>query len=844
MQFLQRHYKKRCITRKPSTFSRLTKEETVIALIAGEYLDVRNSTTLAMTSYSVSDTIRRCAIVKKLAFNLPSGSAADIQAGRAVSSYVATRILSAAKTFAKILSLEVSGTHVCNAHFDLTGSCQIKDWCIGIHSEEKRNRIRSSNMAFANRFFQGLQSISIKNVRLGFDDKLLAWIMSLTRSGHQDNLEELSLIHCPCVHLDISDRGTVDESLVFPKSLYSIRLDGCGILSTEAITYYFQDKCPQLSHLSILRTPAFLKWLKEGPLTFSRSLLSLEIVQNMLKSTALLQEGLSKHSRSMRCFISLLKVIEDAQGETNDLLKQVETHLMSDSSPAVFTHETIKDAINRDKDAYPTQNLMAKGVNMLRRVYGEICTTVIECVCQVAGPWNSTHNEFAFKDLSKSAAISETDFVHLIKLSFQLHKTKISSIAAFFAERCTMFSDPNSRFRQLLSTYANRSFGHGAHDCWKVETLMPFNSLRLNRLLLESLREPGLNSDTISEFQYDASSPEALVALMNIALSADGGGGCVPECQLLLSTAAVLPTCSTETLEFLLRLGMNPNNRWGDTNWFTPLMGAAQSGSSAKTLSLLKYGSNPKLECHNGSTALHFAIPSTSKSSARTVRLLGTSLGPEYIRSYRERLTGYTVLHRTALEAERLSVFKAVMSFNGIEDIVNVHCREDGHSALQFACVESSDAHVRVRLLLAAGASVDLRDTKNGDTALLFCCRNFWLLNRNALVLRVLLEYGADRDARSRSSPETNTDESSTFGESALDLLYKNVHNEHIQAAADKTFISDVRKRATKLLTEYESPSMYTKRRRLGAFSRRKSKSGRLASTIPSNTYNTVNYKS
>lgn len=813
MQAIQQHSEKRCLASYSKTFSRLANEETIIVLLSGEYLDVRDSTRLAMASRSISDTIRRCAMISKLTIKLPSKRSHECESDYAASSYVANRILSAAKTFARVERLEVSGSHSCNAYFDLTKPCQIREWCVGIHSEEAQNDIRASNMEVAKRFFQSLKSIQIEDVRKGFDDNLLAWMISLTRHDNsdlmqqQDCLEELSLIHCPCVHLDTPDNQAICKSLIFPNSLRSVRLDGCGIPSIGAIAHHFLDKCPRLSHLSILRTPAFLQWLKEGPLVFSRGLLSLAVVQNMLRSTLMLQEGFSKHSRSMKWFFSLLNVMENAQKEMNNLMNQIQRHLRVESNPPCFTLDGVKDALNRDKESHSAEKLMPKGINILQTAYCRICVTVIKYICETEYQLKNLYEEMVAKVLLTSSVISETDFVQFLNLFLKSPRGKISSIAAFFSERSDIFCGSSSRFRQLLSIYVRGGFGPLLF--WQEIFPTPFNSLSLNRALVSSLRV----SSPSSKIQDKIDCQEATVALTNIAFCAEGGSGCVPESQLLLSTAAVLPTCSAGTLEYLLRLGTNPNNRWGDANWFTPLMGAAQSGSSAKTLLLLEHGCDPQLECHNGSTALHFAIPSTSKYSSRTVRLLGMALGSKYISSYREGETGYTVLHRTALEAERLSVFKAVLSFKGIKDIVNVRCRWNGQSALQFACVESPDAHARVRMLLAAGASVDLRD-KNGDTALLFCCRYFWLLNRNALVLRVLLEYGADRDARSRSTHETDKGERSTLSKSALDLL---LHGNQKFDDHDKLFIFDVRKRATKLLTEYESPAMYTKRRRLGA---------------------------
>lgn len=319
------------------------------------------------------------------------------------------------------------------------------------------------------------------------------------------------------------------------------------------------------------------------------------------------------------------------------------------------------------------------------------------------------------------------------------------------------------------------------------------------------------------------------MALMNVAVAAPGGGGSGPECQLLLSTAAVLDGCRPDTLGGLLRGGGScPNGRWGDMNWFTPLMGAAQAGNPAKAAQLLRHGSDPRRECHNGSTAMHFAIASTSHSAARTIRVLASALGPEYVEAYRERETGFTLLHRAALEAETLSVFKAVVGLPGMASAVDTRSRRFGHTALQFACVESSDAPVRVRLLLAAGASVNRRDDVHGDTALLFACRHYERLNRSAAVLRVLLDYGADRDLRSRGKDGEG-------GATALAYLqlggvHKGLRSGLSQlttegSGADPEFLVAVRRSATKLLVEYESPAMAAARRRRGASPRRRKRS-------------------
>ena len=143
-------------------------------------------------------------------------------------------------------------------------------------------------------------------------------------------------------------------------------------------------------------------------------------------------------------------------------------------------------------------------------------------------------------------------------------------------------------------------------------------------------------------------------------------------------------------------------------------MGAAQAGNPSKISLLLQRGWDPRSECHNGSTAMHFAIASTSKYAARTVRVLAKSLGPEYIRTYRERESGFTLLHRAALEAETLSVFKAIVGLKGIDSVVNVRCRK----YISSLPVLSPQMRVRVRLLLAAGAEVNMRDTVHGHS----CC--------------------------------------------------------------------------------------------------------------------------
>ena len=185
-------------------------------------------------------------------------------------------------------------------------------------------------------------------------------------------------------------------------------------------------------------------------------------------------------------------------------------------------------------------------------------------------------------------------------------------------------------------------------------------------------------------------------------------------------------------------------------------------------------------------------------------------------------------MHRAALEAETLSVFKAVVGLPGMASAVDTRSRRFGHTALQFACVESSDAPVRVRLLLAAGASVNRRDDVHGDTALLFACRHYERLNRSAAVLRVLLDYGADRDLRSRGKDGEG-------GATALAYLqlggvHKGLRSGLSQlttegSGADPEFLVAVRRSATKLLVEYESPAMAAARRRRGASPRRRKRS-------------------
>lgn len=67
-----------------------------------------------------------------------------------------------------------------------------------------------------------------------------------------------------------------------------------------------------------------------------------------------------------------------------------------------------------------------------------------------------------------------------------------------------------------------------------------------------------------------------------------------------------------------------------------------------------------------------------------------------------------------------------------------------GNTPLLYAAMESEDANnlIIIKLLLDAGANIDARDPKNGNTAL-----HFAVINRSPSIVEILLSYGANYGA-------------------------------------------------------------------------------------------------
>lgn len=256
--------------------------------------------------------------------------------------------------------------------------------------------------------------------------------------------------------------------------------------------------------------------------------------------------------------------------------------------------------------------------------------------------------------------------------------------------------------------------------------------------------------------------------------------------------------------------------RWGDYNWFTPLFGACQSSSLAKVKILLdrcqqSNNSFAKGACHNGMSAIHFALASQHPTAASIVTCLSAHLDHRYLSEYREEKTGYTLLHRAAQEAS-LSSFRRVLSSFNVPP--NVRGSLDGKTALHVAISPevdrgSTEMTLVVKMLLRYGVDCELRESIYGDTALLHAVRVFadggaWSCKVEEVsssvrsgqphgMLASLLDHGADREVVSLVD-----------GSTALDLV-KKISNERI------------RRKGWKVLQEYESMKEYQRKKRGGS---------------------------
>jgi len=108
-------------------------------------------------------------------------------------------------------------------------------------------------------------------------------------------------------------------------------------------------------------------------------------------------------------------------------------------------------------------------------------------------------------------------------------------------------------------------------------------------------------------------------------------------------------TCTTTTLmhfHFSWFFG-SFCNLFGFSFWsFASRLGTLNRCSLPQVRLLLDKGADPFAVCHNGQSAIHFAMASQKTDAPRVVELLMHELGAEYVTHYREPITGYTLLHR------------------------------------------------------------------------------------------------------------------------------------------------------------------------------------------------------
>ena len=354
-----------------------------------------------MASFAVSDTIYRCAVRNTLAFELQPVPLTDADGSDWNPEYplVVTRILSAAKTFASVLNLEIFGGCSSSSHFDMPSLGSIERWCAYAHCQSKRGFAREANMGFARSFFRSQRSIVIRDIRVSFDDRTLGLILHLAdpevpcarkESGNRaaapadgPRLEELVLEHCPSICLNIglfatandhipapdaSDGSSMSSTLVisFPSSLKKISLDGCGVNSLSVIKELMVDRCPRLSNLSILRTPAFVKWMESGVLKASLNHWhNLTMLRTCLRQgeERLLEEMLDDHSHALFLFQHSLGVMKIQQKEMSALLEHLHAHLMRISAPK--SSSKVKPSCMKMSTCDITKSMVTQGVSIL-----------------------------------------------------------------------------------------------------------------------------------------------------------------------------------------------------------------------------------------------------------------------------------------------------------------------------------------------------------------------------------------------------------------------------------------------------------------------------------------------
>ena len=279
------------------------------------------------------------------------------------------------------------------------------------HTVSQERLAREASIGFADPF-RSLRSIVIRDIRVSFDDRTLGLILHLAdpevpcarkESGNRaaapadgPRLEELVLEHCPSICLNIglfatandhipasdtSDGSSMSSTLVisFPSSLKKISLDGCGVNSLSVIKELMVDRCPRLSNLSILRTPAFVKWMESGVLKASLNHWhNLTMLRTCLRQgeERLLEEMLDDHSHALFLFQHSLGVMKIQQKEMSALLEHLHAHLMRISAPK--SSSEIEAVLHREMSTCDiTKSMVTQGVSILRRVYCALTSCVL-----------------------------------------------------------------------------------------------------------------------------------------------------------------------------------------------------------------------------------------------------------------------------------------------------------------------------------------------------------------------------------------------------------------------------------------------------------------------------------
>lgn len=256
-----------------------------------------------------------------------------------------------------------------------------------------------------------------------------------------------------------------------------------------------------------------------------------------------------------------------------------------------------------------------------------------------------------------------------------------------------------------------------------------------------------------------------------------------PECRELVEQVA---TCKAESLELLLRAGLEPNTRLADGG--SLLMSAVANEQSDKVRVLLDAGADVNAVTPGGRTALGTAMLGRVVGRAEERRLNIMRMLLEAGANPQLRVHGSNAFHAAAWGSRAQALFLlAEKCPQGLESL-----DDQGRTPLMIAA-QAGDEET-LRMLLSLGAGVHARDGR-GDGVLSYAARSRRGGEYNLNRLELLVERGVRLDedgpkaliAASQSGTEqavrwllaAGLDARATVGDSGNTLLHLATHNEH-----------------------------------------------------------------